>query len=151
MPEVVRVHGFRFFFFSREGREPRHVHVEQAERTPSFSWSRLSLRSRAGFALPSCARFTLSLNKTSRRLSLPWMSTLASKPVADAVDVSCTDDELVVTLADGRRVSAPLEWFPRLLHATPAQRAKWRLIGHSIGIHWEDTDEDISVRTLLAA
>lgn len=79
------------------------------------------------------------------------MSTLASKPVADAVDVSCTDDELVVTLADGRRVSAPLEWFPRLLSATPAQRANWRLIGRGVGIHWDDVDEDISVRSLLAS
>ncbi|MBA3963915.1 MAG: DUF2442 domain-containing protein [Chthoniobacterales bacterium] len=79
------------------------------------------------------------------------MSTLASKPLADAVDVSCTDDELVVTLADGRRVSAPLEWFPRLLRATTAQRAKWRLIGRGVGIHWEEIDEDISVRSLLAS
>ncbi len=79
------------------------------------------------------------------------MSTLASKPVADAVYVVCTDDELVVTLADGRRVSAPLEWFPRLLRATPEQRTKWRLIGRGVGIHWEDVDEDIAVRTLLAS
>ena len=78
------------------------------------------------------------------------MSTLASKPVASAVDVSFTDDEIVVTLADARRVSAPLEWFPRLLRATPAQRAHWRLIGRGIGIHWEDLDEDISIRSLLA-
>jgi hypothetical protein len=78
------------------------------------------------------------------------MSTLASKPVADAVDVSFTDDAIVVTLADARHVSAPLEWFPRLLRATPAQRANWRLIGRGVGIHWEDIDEDISVRSLLA-
>jgi hypothetical protein len=78
------------------------------------------------------------------------MSTLASRPVADAVDVSFTDDELVVTLADARRVSAPLEWFPRLLQASPKQRANWRLIGRGVGIHWEDVDEDISVRSLLA-
>ena len=78
------------------------------------------------------------------------MSTLASKPVADALDVAFTDDELVVTLADGRRVSAPLEWFPRLLRASPAQRANWRLIGRGVGIHWDDVDEDISVRSLLA-
>lgn len=78
------------------------------------------------------------------------MSTLGSKPVADAVDVSFTDDELVVTLADARRVSAPLEWFPRLLRATTAQRANWRLIGRGVGIHWEDIDEDVSVRSLLA-
>ena len=78
------------------------------------------------------------------------MSTLISKPVADAVDVTFTDDELVVTLADGRSVSAPLEWFPRLLRATPAQRTNWSLIGRGVGIHWEDVDEDISVRSLLA-
>ena len=79
------------------------------------------------------------------------MSTLASKPVAGAVDVACTDDELIVTLVDGRRVSTPLAWFPRLVRATPQQRANWRLIGRGIGIHWEDVDEDISVRTLLAS
>ena len=79
------------------------------------------------------------------------MSTLANKPVADAVDVACTADELVVTLADGRRVSAPLVWFPRLLGATPVQRAKWRLIGKGVGIHWDELDEDISIRSLLAS
>lgn len=78
------------------------------------------------------------------------MNTLASKPVADAVDVSFTEDEIIVTLADARRVSAPLEWFPRLLAATATQRANWRLIGRGVGIHWDDVDEDISVRSLLA-
>jgi len=73
-----------------------------------------------------------------------------SRPVGDAVDVSFTPDSLVVTLADGRTVSAPLEWFPRLLRATPRQRRNWRLIGRGVGIHWEDVDEDISVRSLLA-
>jgi len=78
------------------------------------------------------------------------MSTLTIKPVADAVDVSFTDEELIVTLADARRISAPLEWFPRLLCASPKQRSNWRLIGRGVGIHWEDVDEDISVRSLLA-
>ncbi len=82
--------------------------------------------------------------------SLPGMSTLTAKPVADAVDVTFTRDSLVVTLADGRCVSAPLEWFPRLLRATARQRRNWRLIGGGVGIHWEDVDEDISVRSLLA-
>jgi len=79
------------------------------------------------------------------------MSTLISKPLADAVDVVCTDDELIVTLVDGRRVSAPLEWFPRLLRGTPSQRANWTLIGRGVGIHWPEVDEDISVRSLLAS
>ncbi|MBA3652085.1 MAG: DUF2442 domain-containing protein [Chthoniobacterales bacterium] len=79
------------------------------------------------------------------------MSTLISKPVAVAVDVACTDDELIVTLVDGRRVSAPLARFPRLLRATATQRKNWRLIGRGIGIHWPDVDEDISVKSLLAS
>jgi len=87
-------------------------------------------------------------------LFLLGMSTLASKApariTADAVDVEVTDDELIVGLADGRRISAPLEWYPRLLAASPAQRANWRLIGRGVGIHWEEIDEDISVRSLLA-
>ena len=73
-----------------------------------------------------------------------------SRPVGDAVDIFFTRDSLVVTLADGRTVSAPLEWFPRLLRATPKQRRNWRLIGRGVGIHWEDVDEDVSVRSLLA-
>jgi Protein of unknown function (DUF2442) len=81
---------------------------------------------------------------------LRGMSTLGVKPAADAVGVSFAKDSLVVTLADGRQVSAPLEWFPRLRDATAKQRKNWRLIGRGVGIHWEDIDEDISVRSLLA-
>ena len=58
---------------------------------------------------------------------------------------------MIVTLADARKVSAPLEWFPRLRAATAAQRANWRLIGRGVGIHWEELDEDLSVRSLLAS
>ncbi len=67
----------------------------------------------------------------------------------DAVSVLCTDDTLQVTLSDGRMISVPLAWSPRLLAATPAQRNNWRLIANGVGIHWEEIDEDISVRSLL--
>jgi len=66
-----------------------------------------------------------------------------------ATDVRCEGDLLRVRLSDGREVSVPLEWFPRLRDATEEQRANWRLIGRGIGIHWEDIDEDISVAGLL--
>ncbi|MDQ6959959.1 MAG: DUF2442 domain-containing protein, partial [Mariprofundaceae bacterium] len=62
-----------------------------------------------------------------------------------------SDDALHVLLADGREVSAPLAWLPRLRDATEAQRTNWRLIGHGIGIHWDDLDEDVSVASLLRA
>lgn len=67
-----------------------------------------------------------------------------------AESVTVTRDALVVDLNDGRTISAPLAWFPRLLHATLDERNNWRLIGKGHGIHWEDLDEDISVEGLLA-
>jgi len=77
------------------------------------------------------------------------MPTSAIKPDATAVDVQVTDDRIVVVLADGRELAAPLAWFPRLVDATSDQRRNWRLIGRGHGIHWPDVDEDISVASLL--
>ena len=60
-----------------------------------------------------------------------------------------TDDELAVQLADGRSISVPLAWFPRLLHASPAARQNFRLVGNGVGLHWPEVDEDLSVDGLL--
>lgn len=70
--------------------------------------------------------------------------------VSAAESVTITDDTLSVELSDGRTISVPLAWFPRLLHATKEERNNWRLIGKGHGIHWEAIDEDISVEGLLA-
>ncbi len=75
------------------------------------------------------------------------MSTLTTDIRARKVVV--TDDNLIVDLSDGRSISVPLAWYPRLLHATTTERNSWRLIGNSEGIHWADLDEDISVENLL--
>jgi len=72
------------------------------------------------------------------------------KEIPKAEDVKITDDTLSIDLSDGRTISVPLEWFPRLVHATLEERNNWRLIGKGHGIHWEDIDEDISVKGLLA-
>ncbi len=77
------------------------------------------------------------------------MSTLVERAEVLAVDVSCSKDTLSVVLSDGRTVTVPLAWFPRLLKASSRQRADWELIGGGIGIHWEAVDEDISVASLL--
>jgi len=74
---------------------------------------------------------------------------LAEKLEPLARDVRFTKDAIRVLLADGREVSAPLQWFPRLLRATPKQRAKWELIGDSLGLRWPRVDEDIEVESLL--
>ncbi len=64
-------------------------------------------------------------------------------------DVRVSEDTLTVDLADGRTISVPLAWYPRLLHATPAQRANWEIVGAGYGIHWPDVDEDLSAEGLL--
>jgi hypothetical protein len=77
------------------------------------------------------------------------MPTSAIRLDPTATDVVVTDDHLTVMLADGREVSAPLAWFPRLAEATAEQRRNWRFIGRGQGIHWPDVDEDVSVVSLL--
>jgi hypothetical protein len=67
-----------------------------------------------------------------------------------AQQVTVTDDALIVDLVDGRTVSVPVSWYPRLAHGTPAERSNWRLLGRGEGIHWPDLDEDISADGLLA-
>ena len=79
------------------------------------------------------------------------MPTSAVKFDATAREVKVTDDQLLVVLADGRELAAPLAWFPRLSEATENQRKNWRLIGGGHGIHWPDVDEDILVASLLRA
>jgi Protein of unknown function (DUF2442) len=66
-----------------------------------------------------------------------------------ATSVQVDDVELTVDLSDGRTISAPLAWYPRLIHATEAERNQWRLIGKGRGIHWEELDEDISIENLI--
>lgn len=81
-------------------------------------------------------------------MTISASETIASLPLATSVAV--TDDALIVELSDGRSVSVPLAWYPRLLHATAEERLKWRLIAQGEGIHWPDVDEDISVASLIA-
>ena len=77
---------------------------------------------------------------------MPSSRELAS-PRASGVEIS--DDELIVMLKDGRTLSTPLAWFPRLLHASPDERRNWEILGDGIGIHWPDVNEDLSVAGLL--
>lgn len=69
--------------------------------------------------------------------------------IPTALNASVTEDSLNVELSDGRNIAVPLEWFPRLLNATPKERNNWKIIGKGNGIHWNDIDEDISVEGLI--
>ena len=78
------------------------------------------------------------------------MNTLLDEPrLASGENVRVTADTLWVELSDGRTITAPLAWFPRLLHGTAKERNRWRFIGRGEGIHWPDLDEDISIEGLV--
>ena len=79
------------------------------------------------------------------------MATLAVRmDIPHAVNVIIREDTLTIELDDGRTISIPIAWYPRLLHASKVERQGWRLIGKGHGIHWEDIDEDISIEGILA-
>lgn len=74
----------------------------------------------------------------------------AESKAPQAVAVAVTDDAVTIDLVDGRTLSVPIAWYPRLAHGTSAERANWRLVGRGDGIHWPDLDEDLSIDGLLA-
>jgi Protein of unknown function (DUF2442) len=76
-------------------------------------------------------------------------SSTTETPVVRAETVTISGDAITAELSDGRSISAPLAWYPRLLHGTPEERSNWRRIGGGSGIHWPALDEDISVGNLL--
>src|SRR6266571_475868 len=122
MPTLLRIEGFRFFFYSSERQEPLHVHVEKGDGEAKL-WL--------------------------QPVELAYSYRLTPAELRRAREVEFVPDAFVVHLEDGRSLTVPLEWFPRLRDATPEQRNHWRLIGPGTGIHWPDIDEDISVAGLL--
>jgi len=78
------------------------------------------------------------------------ITSMIDAKVPEAEDVTVTEDTLRVELSDGRTISVPLAWYPRLVHATQEERDAWELIGERQGIRWEALDEDLSVEGLLA-
>ena len=77
------------------------------------------------------------------------MNTMDIKPGERVKDVHFTEDVLSVDLIDGRTITVPLAWYPRLLHASPEQRINWKICGGGYGIHWPEIDEDLSTEGLL--
>ena len=77
------------------------------------------------------------------------MNSSSNENCASARNVQFTEDELLIELSDGRKLSVPLVWFPRLLSANAAARERWEILGDGEGIHWPEADEDISIGNLL--
>src|SRR5207302_3303702 len=115
----------------------------------SFGCSQSSWRGISDFRPRSCGGFrssSLNIRRHSWRLGMGILALAADERVRD---LKFTKDALSVALRDGRTITVPLAWYPRLLNATAAQRKNWRVAGGGYGIHWPDIDEDLSTEGLL--
>ena len=153
MPEVLRVRGHRFFFWSNDRPEPPHIHVETAEKKAKFWLNPVRLVRHAAIMKQNFARSRESYGGTK---PFSWENGMNTSVASEETEVLARDvrfdevDKMKVLLNDGREISVPIAWFPRLSRATDEQRRHWRFIGGGEGMHWEELDEDISVEGLLA-
>lgn len=144
--------GHTAFSFTRRIKASRHTYTSSAtKRARSSGWIRSVSRGVAASDEPRfhASRGWLRATRAIHR-GLGMSTSETELKAALAHNVTVGDDALTVDLMDGRTITAPLAWFPRLVHGTPAERQAWRLIARGEGIHWPDLDEDISIESLLA-
>jgi hypothetical protein len=151
MPTVLRSGPYRFFFYSADRGEPPHVHVEGRRAAPSSDSFLFGSTRASGSDRPNFGGSSGLSKRTPRHCCEPGMTSLSTElqqPRAQRVAV--TDDMLHVDLPDGRTVTVPVSWYPRLAHGTSMERTNCCLVGGGEGLHWPDLDEDINVEDLLA-
>ena len=151
MPTVLRIGPYRFFFFVGDRDEPAHIHIEREDKVAEFWLDSLRLQSSGGFSRNEIIRIQRVVGEYQTQLREAWNATSTIEiEVPAAENLTVTEDTLSVDLSDGRTISVPLAWYPRLTYASQSEQNNWRLVGKGYGIHWEDLDEDISVEGLLA-
>jgi hypothetical protein len=144
LPTVLRSGPYRFYFYSHEPNEPPHIHVDREDLSAKFWLDPTQLARNFGFRANELRTIQSLVNKHREEfLEAHGMSFSDRRQVSDerVLDVQFTDDTLSVSLRDGRVITVPLVWYPRLLNATPAQRRNWEIAGGGYGIHWPDLDE----------
>ena len=149
MPTILRIGPYRFYFYGHEPNEPPHTHVDRDDLSAKFWLLTVGLAKNIGFSskeLRQLQKLVIEHQGKSRRLGMGILAPTADERVTD---VKVTRDMLTVSLCDGRKISVPLAWFPRLLDATAAQRNHWVVAGGGYGVHWPDLDEDVSTEGLL--
>jgi hypothetical protein len=149
MPTVLRAQGFRLYFYSHEPNEPPHVHIDRGDSSAKFWIENVALARNVGFSARELGDIQRLVRQHGKSCWRRGMGSLA--PAADlrVKAVSLDADRLSVELMDGRAISVPLAWYPRLANATPEQRARWELAGGGYGVHWPEIDEDLSTEGML--
>ncbi len=148
MPTSWRVGPYRYFFYAGDSAEPPHTHVQRDESDCKFWLAPVRLAWNRGFS-------SAELRQIEQQKSMKpgyWRRGISSSTrTADAVikNLETTDESICVSLSDGRVVTVPISWYPRLSHARPEHRQAWKLVGQGHGIRWSEVDEDISVENIL--
>ena len=120
--------------------------MQRENRVGKFWLDPVQLERSGGFGRSETRRIASILERYQAFLLESWREYFSREVGVPEVErVIVTDDALTAELSDGRTISVPLDWYPRLAHATPQERDNWELIGPGEGIHWPDLDEDISV------
>ena len=148
-PTVKIVGPYRFFFYANELEEPPHIHVRRDRSVAKYWLGDVALVRSRRFNAQELARIEQIVREHEDELREAWNGFSVTNIEPLAAEVNVGEHELLVDLVDGRRISVPLAWFPRLLHASAQQRNEFELIGDGEGIHWPAVDEDISVRGLV--
>ena len=145
LPTVLRVGLYRFYFYSHEPNEPPHVHIDRDGFSAKFWLKKVVLAANLGFAKKELNALHELVKEHQQHLLGRWNEYFRAHKIDERVEaVHFTRYALVVDLMDGRSISVPLNWYPRLLKATPKQRALWEICGGGYGIHWPALDEDLS-------
>ena len=145
MPAILKWHGYRFFFFSDEGKEPPHIHVAKDGRMAKFWLEDCKLAYNDYFKDNEVRRLRKVVLENQERFLEAWNE----YEKENIKNITFNRDSIVLHFSDGRKVFAPLVFYPRLLHGTAKQRGNWEIIGAGRGIHWPDLDEDLSIDGLL--
>ena len=151
MPHETSDGTYRFIFYASDWGQPPHVHVQHEHRVGKFWLDPVRLETSGAFEPSETRRIERSLERHQALLLESWHEYFSRDVGVPEVErVTVTEDALTAELSDGRTITVPLDWYPRLAHGTPEERDNWELIGPGEGIRWPDLDEDISVEGLIA-
>jgi len=125
------------------------VHVDRDDLSAKFWLSPVALARNFGFSAVELRRIESLVEEHQAEFLEQWNGILALRADERVASVTFTADALSVSLRDGRTITVPLGWYPKLLHASKEQRNNWKIAGAGYGIHWPDLDEDLSTEGLL--
>ena len=149
MPTVSRSGPYRFYFYSHEPSEPPHIHVDRDDSSAKFWTDPVQLAANFGFRAHELREYNGWCSNAGPSLWRHGMSFSEAGADERVLGVEFNDDALSVSLHDGRIITVPLVWYPRLLNATAAQRQNWKIAGGGYGLHWPDLDEDLSTEGFI--